>query len=83
MVATPELRFVLTRAEKSTVTEDTSPSVCAVAYIDISLSDFENDGVLQIDDIWPDHNWLHQTEHDRITLDHFERSTSSMKAHDA
>jgi hypothetical protein len=24
---------------------------CAVAYIDISLSDFENDGVLQIDDI--------------------------------
>jgi len=24
---------------------------CVVAYIDISLSDFENDGVLQIEDI--------------------------------
>src|SRR6476620_10747272 len=54
---------------KSIGAEETCSSRCAVACIDISLSDFENDGVLQIDDISPDHNWLHQTEHDRIALD--------------
>ncbi|MGB9155891.1 MAG: hypothetical protein WCB20_05320, partial [Chthoniobacterales bacterium] len=68
---------------KSIGAEETCSSRCAVACIDISLSDFENDGVLQVYDIWPDHNWLDQTEHDRITLDHFERSATSMKAHDA
>jgi hypothetical protein len=40
IVATPELRFEFTWAEKSTVTEDPSPSACAVACIDISLTDF-------------------------------------------
>jgi hypothetical protein len=55
----------------------------AGAYIDMSLSDFENDGVLQIDDNLTRSNSLHQTEHDRITLDHFERRATSMKAHEA
>ena len=47
----PELRFVLTRAEKSIVTEDTSPSAYAVACINISPTDSEKDHVLYIHDI--------------------------------